>query len=82
MALVTEQDILKIIQDALELEDNRISMESSMSNLDEWDSLGHLSILANLDNVLEGKAAGIQLLAAADSAQQIVQILKDHDLVV
>jgi acyl carrier protein len=81
MALVSEQDVLKFIEEALELEDGSISPESSMANLDDWDSLGHLSILAQLDKALEGKAAGIQALAAADSAQQIIQILKDHDLV-
>jgi acyl carrier protein len=81
MAQVTEQDIFEIIQEALELNSGSISMESGMSNLDAWDSLGHLSILAHLDKVLEGKAAGIQLLAAADSAQLIVQILRDNDLV-
>ena len=81
ITILSEQDILKIIQNALELEEGALSLESSMENLDVWDSMGHLGILAQLDQAFDGKVADIQELAAADSAEKIIQILKDHDLV-
>ena len=81
MPKVSEREILEIIQDTLELEGKVLAIDSSMEDLEEWDSIGHLSILTNLDKVFEGKAAEIQELATADSVQKILQVLRDNALI-
>ena len=81
MSMVSEEAVLEIIRDSLEVDADDVTIDSSVEDLEEWDSIGHLSILANLDNVLDGQAAGIQELATADSVRKIMQALKDHTLI-
>jgi len=81
MAKVAEKDILNIIQSALNLGNENITINSSISNTTEWDSLGHLSILTALDKFFKGKIGKIKGLAAADSVKKIIQILKNNQLI-
>jgi len=81
MAKAAEKDILKIIQGALNLKNKNITINSSISNTTEWDSLGHLSILTALDKFFKGKIGKVKELAAADSVKKIVQILKNNKLI-
>ena len=80
MAKVAEKDILKIIQGALNLKNKNITINSSVGNTTEWDSLGHLSILTALDKFFKGKIGKIKELAAADSVKKITRILKKNQL--
>ncbi len=80
MAELNQPAVIKIIQDALGLKQG-VSIDSSVNNLAEWDSLGHLSILTALDKALEGKAASVQELATADSVRKILTILKSNSLI-
>ena len=52
-----------------------------MDNLDEWDSLGHLSILSAIDQELDGKASKLTALAAATSVSNIIIILEENNLI-
>ncbi len=80
MAKVVEKDILNIIQSALNLKNKNITINSSVNDVAEWDSLGHLSVLTALDKFFEGKVGRIKEIAAADSVKKIIQILKDNQL--
>ena len=51
-----------------------------MDNLDEWDSLGHLSILSAIDQELDGKASKLSALAGATSVSSIIIILEENNL--
>lgn len=73
------EDIKNIIADALGKE--FVSDKDSMDNTEEWDSLGHLSILSAIDNALDGKASEISELANADSVSKIIEILKNNKLI-
>ena len=75
---MNKQDLFKIISKALEVDS--IDDNSSMDNLDEWDSLGHLSILSAIDQELEGKASKLTALAAATSVSNIIAILEENNL--
>ena len=77
---IVEKNILNIIQDALNLKDKRITLQSSVHNVAEWDSLGHLSILSALDKFFKGKVGKIREIAPADSVKKIIRILKDNRL--
>ncbi|MCX5696444.1 MAG: acyl carrier protein [Candidatus Omnitrophica bacterium] len=80
MAKPTEKDVLNIIQSALNLKNKSITINSSISNTTEWDSLGHLSILSTLDKLFKGKIGKIKELAAANSVKKIIQLLKNNKL--
>ena len=78
---MNENEVIKIIATALKLEDSQIDTNSSVDNLEEWDSLGHLGILAALDKAFDGKIASIKEMATADSADKIFQILKENSFI-
>jgi len=80
MNKVKDEEILAVIQDALKVKGKQLSLDSSMENVEEWDSLGHLGILVALDKFFEGKVAGINDLVAADSVRKVLQILKANSL--
>jgi len=76
-----EQEVLDVIGKALNLDDNSISVDSSIDDFEEWDSLGHLGILSALDKFFNGKIAAIKEMAGADSVSKIIQSLKEHSLI-
>ena len=77
---ITKEDIITIITDALDA-DNQITVESSMDNIPEWDSLGHLSVLTSLDKATEGKASAISELGETSSVNEIINVLTNEDLI-
>lgn len=80
MGRSNEKDVISVIESALSLNEGSLTINSSMQEVEEWDSLGHLSVLVALDKFLEGKAAGINELVGANSIQKIVDILKGKSL--
>ncbi len=81
MADVTEKDVLKVIEDALMLKEDTLTLDASLGDFDEWDSMGQLSILTNLDEFFDGKVGGIKEMANADSVEKILKTLKDNSLI-
>ena len=75
----TEEEVLKIIEEALKLEKGVININSNPNNVSEWDSLGHLNILMALDKRLDGKASGLSELAKAMSVKKIISVLKNNN---
>ena len=78
---MNENEVIKIIATALKLEDSQIDTNSSVDNVEEWDSLGHLGILAALDKAFDGKIASVKEMATADSVEKIFQILKENSFI-
>ena len=78
---VKQKEILEIIAKTLNVDLNKISVDSSSETVDEWDSLGHLGILVALDKAFDGKLAGIPEMAAANSVNKIVKVLKDNSFI-
>ena len=68
---ITTEELITIITDALDADD-LITDESSMDNIPEWDSLGHLSILTSLDQATEGKASSLSDLGDTTSVKEII----------
>lgn len=79
MAL-NEKDIMKCVAKGLQISLKKINLNSSHKNINKWDSLGHLNILTELDNSLNGKALKLAGLAKAYSVKEIIKILKTHKL--
>ena len=80
MARVNEKDILKVIHDALNLKKKNITINTTINDVEKWDSLGHLGILAALDKFFDGKIASIKEMATADSVKKIIKILRNNSL--
>jgi len=76
-----KNEILDIIAKSLEVNSSKITLESTVDTIEEWDSLGHLSILVALDKRFNGKIAGISDMATVNSINSIFEILEDRDLI-
>ncbi len=81
MPQVSRDQVLKTIAGALQVGEEQITEDTSADDLGEWDSIGHLGILSDLDQVLDGAAAEIEALASADSVSKILSALGLHGLV-
>lgn len=46
---VTQQYVLQVIADALDVPASRLNLTTKSSDISEWDSMGILSILSSLD---------------------------------
>lgn len=79
MTELNEEKILHIIQDALQTQ-GKITLNTTSDDIEEWDSLGHLGILAALDTFFDGKVGDIKEIGSARSVREIVQILRDNNL--
>ena len=80
MGKFSEQDVLSAIESALELDSRSIDTEAVSEDVEGWDSLGHLSILAALDSLFEGRVTEIGEIVTADSVPKILVALRQHSL--
>ena len=77
--MLNEKELIDIIEKALELRKGTIiSGDKDWYSL--WDSLGHLSILVKLDQVLGGKCSKIKELSKATNITSIKEVLKSNNL--
>jgi len=77
---MTEKDLFKLIKTSLKTS-KKIDLKSSSRNIEEWDSLGQLSILTTLDKKFKNKASKLTKLATAETVKDITVILKKAKLV-
>ena len=80
MSLIERNDLISLIEVALEQDSGSLSQNSRAEDIEKWDSLGHLNILVALDSQCNGKVAGISAMATADSIQKIIEILENNSL--
>jgi acyl carrier protein len=78
MKNISEEDLLKLIAEALDISAEELSIESSSKNLIQWDSLGQLSILSTLEKNIGGDLAKLSELGAAESVESIMEILDQN----
>ena len=81
MTKKTENDVLREIEQTLELDSGSITLNALAENVEGWDSMGHLSILLALDKMFDGKVAGISEIAEANSISKLLEGLKKHSLI-
>lgn len=72
--------VIEIIEKSLELKPGILTEDSDSENTEEWDSLGQLSILVELDKYFEGKISNIPKMAEANSVSKIIIILKENSI--
>jgi acyl carrier protein len=71
---MNKENIIEIIRIALEIDS--LSIDDSSDNIEEWDSLGQLSILSALDKETNGKASSINGLSEMFTVREIVEEIK------
>ena len=74
-----KEDLIKLIKKSLMLK-GKVDEKSSQKNLEQWESLGHLSIITALDKATKGKTSKIKTLADADSVKKIIDILAKNKI--
>ena len=57
---MTADEFLVVVSRALEIDLSEISLETTMEGLEEWDSLGHLTLLSAIDQATDGKTSRIK----------------------
>tara|TARA_B100000925_G_C21841927_1_gene401909 strand:+ start:61 stop:303 length:243 start_codon:yes stop_codon:yes gene_type:complete len=72
---ISEQDLKKIISKSLNVKLNKINDESNSNKMEEWDSLGQLSIISSLDKKFKGKI-NLSKVASMYSYKEIKIFLK------
>lgn len=72
---ISEQELKKIISKALNVKLNKINDDSNSNKMEEWDSLGQLSIISSLDKKFKGKI-NLSKIASMYSYKEIKIFLK------
>ena len=78
--MINEKKLTNLISNILEIKSEKITLNSGMNNIEQWDSLAHLSILSELDKLTKGKAGKIKGLSNATSVKDILKLLKKSKL--
>ena len=77
--MITEKEIIKIVADGLAVDDKDVTIDSKASDIPEWDSLGHLSVLSKIQETLGDRYQESEELASAVSVKEILQCLNKSD---
>ena len=72
-----EDKICEIIAKALEIKPELVTPKTTSNDIDDWDSLGHLTILMELGSEFGSKFEGNSKLASAVSVQEIIDIVDE-----
>ena len=72
-------NILKLVADALEVEEDRITHDTTAGDIEEWDSLGQLSIVSTLAANTNGESDKVDL-ANCFSVSDLIQKLSEAGL--
>lgn len=78
MADINFSELLSGIADALEVDQSLITEDSTSKDLEEWDSLGHISIMSFLDKQFNEITERVPDFASATSVREIDKLLKDN----
>ena len=73
---VTKKEVFNCIAKALKLNPKKINIDSNSDNTRNWDSLGQLNIITELDKKLKGKTFKIDKIANAYSSKKLIKLLK------
>ena len=77
---VAKKEVFNCIAKALKLNPKKINIDSNSDNMRNWDSLGQINIMTELDKKLKGKIFEINKLANAHSSKKLIELLKSKKL--
>ena len=77
----SKDEVISTIEIALELEKGSLNIDTRMGSIEQWDSLGHLTILSSLDVLFGGLIGPISNISEAQSVKDILNILIENKLI-
>ena len=75
-----QKKFLQIVSKSVGVKLDKISLNLKFNEIDEWDSIGHLTILSSIDKATKGKSAEIKGLGTQKSLKKIWEMLKKKRL--
>lgn len=78
--MITEKKLINLISKSLKIDSKKLSINSKINEIEEWDSLGHLAVFFSIDKETNGKASKIKKLADSKSIKNIFDQLKKNKL--
>jgi acyl carrier protein len=75
------KEVCRIVEQALELPEGNVTLADNMQTIENWDSLGLLSILVGLEQQYGSKVTSIESLSKVKSVQEIIDILKEESVI-
>ena len=72
---ITEQDLKKTIAKALNIKVTQVNDSLNSNRMEEWDSLGQLSIISSLDKKFKGKI-DLSKISSLNTYKDIKNFLK------
>jgi len=79
--MINKLTLISLIAESLEVDEADIDENASNKTIEEWDSLGHLSILSALDDLTDGKASELNGLADSLSLNDLIKTLSAAGLI-
>jgi hypothetical protein len=77
---MNKNEFFEAIASALEVDSELINMDLEIEGIPEWDSLGQLTILSQLDDMTSGQAAEISNIGTMESLADIWDALVEAGL--
>ena len=77
---MNQKSFLNIIAKSLGVKSQKISINLKFNEIEEWDSICHLTMLSLLDKATKGKSAKIKGLGTEKSVKKLWEILKKKGL--
>lgn len=78
VANIDEAALIAGIAESLEVDISSVSIDTVSSDLEEWDSLGHISIMSYLDKTYGDITERVPDFASATSVREVLELLKSH----
>jgi len=78
--MLTEQTLIKLIASCLKISQKKLTINSKIIDIEEWDSLGHLAIFFAIDKKTKGAASKIKKLNDSKNIKDIHKLLKQNKL--
>ena len=72
---MTDQEVFAVIAKALDVDLATITIDTLSSDIPDWDSLGHLTILMELETAFPNEYASDPRFASVISVKEIIDIL-------
>ena len=73
--MLDKTSLLKIFNKILKVKKKKLNFNSVMNEIDEWDSMGHLTLLFEIDKVTKGKASKIKDLSKCKKISDFYKLL-------
>lgn len=72
----TKEKVVSIIAATLEVEPSQIALETSVGDFPKWDSLGHLTILQNIQDEFDIELEAEEIIELED-VNDIIKIVEE-----